>query len=213
MKNVSSGSLIPTKELHFPEGCTHFRKFDHYQIEIYQEALKHTPNRGCAVDVGAHVGIFTLYMERDFDKVVAFEPIEKNYLSLLINVRNHAVNTEKVSTRSVALSDKTHAVQMICPCNKNSGTWMVSADGKVTVNCMPLDLFSLRPNLIKLDIQGHELPALRGAYNTITQYKPTLIVEVWNVQDTMHLTNYIEKTLNYKQAARISKDCVYIPKE
>lgn len=213
MRNVLSGSQVRTKYLHFPEGCTHFKKFDHYQVEVYQKALEFTPIRLCAIDVGAHVGIFTLYMEKDFDKVVAFEPIAKNYLSLGINIRNEAVNPDRVSTRNVALSDKMGTVKLTHPTRNNSGTWMISEEGKSVINCMPLDIFSVKPNLMKLDIQGHELQALKGAYNTITKHKPTLIVEVWGVEDTRELTDYIDIVLQYKQVARISKDSIYISKE
>ena len=47
-----------------------------------------------------------------------------------------------------------------------------------------LDRFNLSPALIKLDVEGHEVPALRGARETILRSKPILVVEVnkWQLE-------------------------------
>ena len=47
----------------------------------------------------------------------------------------------------------------------------------VTVDVMPLDKLRLRPDLIKIDVQGSELEVLEGAAETIATARPVLFVE------------------------------------
>ncbi|MBX9768592.1 MAG: FkbM family methyltransferase, partial [Bdellovibrionales bacterium] len=42
---------------------------------------------------------------------------------------------------------------------------------------VPLDELQLRPNFIKIDVQGLELQVLKGAMQTIKRYRPLIMVE------------------------------------
>ncbi len=203
--------MVRTGDLTYPVGCTHFTKFDAYQRGIYDEALKYTPNRNCALDIGSHVGIFTLYMEADFNNVIAFEPFKENYAALKHNVEMYAVHKDNIVLVNYALSNKPKNLNIANVCKGNSGaTEVVSDNSGQVVTAYPLDMLNLKPDLIKLDIQGHELFALQGGFQTIKQYKPTLIVEMWNEGDTTELCRFIDKDLDYKEVARIKKDGVFI---
>src|SRR5690349_19544152 len=64
--------------MYIPDGDAHFIKLGD-AIEDYQgpqrvAALKHVHNWTCAVDLGAHVGIFSRHFAAHFNKVIAFEP-------------------------------------------------------------------------------------------------------------------------------------------
>lgn len=202
--------FVPTKQLKFPESDAHFYKYDHYQREIYEAALEYTPGRTCAVDVGAHVGIFTLYMAADFMRVYAFEPVPENYVCLCENLHKFGGPNHGVLLCNKALTSTPTTLHIAHVCPTNSGTWEVGSEG-VEVIGLPLDdLCIVKPDLIKLDIQGHELQALVGAYSTITTHKPTIIIELWGETDTSDVQAYLELTLDYKQVARINKDCVYV---
>ena len=67
-------------------------------------------------------------------------------------------------------------------------------------------------DFMKIDVEGHELKMLEGAYNTISRHKPDIFIEVWpeNV-DTMF--KYFEdigydmtKQLNSQNYLFIHKD-------
>jgi len=47
----------------------------------------------------------------------------------------------------------------------------------VTVEVAPLDRFRLRPDLIKIDVQGAEPDVLTGAAETLTRARPVLFIE------------------------------------
>jgi len=45
------------------------------------------------------------------------------------------------------------------------------------VKCVPLDQLDLSPDIIKIDIEGHELLALTGLSNTIDRQRPIIMIE------------------------------------
>lgn len=210
---MSYGKRVPTRELLFPSRDKHFKKFDHYQFEIYEAALNYVRARDLAVDIGAHAGIHTLYMEHDFLKVHSFEPVQENYMCLQYNIQYRARDPERVYTHNCGLSDKSDTVRIKCMKSDNSGAWEIQADkeDKMSQNCllMPMDIFNLRPNLIKIDVQGHEYKALKGAERTLRDCRPTLIVEFWGEGDTTPIQQYLEE-LGYRLAQRINKDVIMV---
>lgn len=60
----------------------------------------------------------------------------------------------------------------------NAGASHLSADGEIGVPVITIDSLNLSLRLIKLDIEGCELAALRGAQETIRQHRPVIVCEV-----------------------------------
>lgn len=63
----------------------------------------------------------------------------------------------------------------------------VSENGTEVIQCMTIDMFgdTFKPTFIKMDIEGMEIAALKGAEKTIKKYKPSLAVCVYH--DLSHL--------------------------
>ena len=46
------------------------------------------------------------------------------------------------------------------------------------VDVVTLDSLSLKPNLIKIDVQGAELDVLKGGCGTISNFRPVIFIEI-----------------------------------
>ena len=135
----------------------------------------YAPRGGTAVDVGAWYGPWTRGLRRIADRVVAVEPATE-----LAGCLTAAYPDVRV-VEAVA-SDHSGTAELFLPSGgPMTGTSSVeSGTGRpVTVARVTLDELALRDvRFIKLDVEGHELPALRGAGRTVRRDRPLLLVEL-----------------------------------
>lgn len=150
-----------------------------YQYSKYQAALKHLPaaRRRHAVDVGAHVGLWTRVMALDFARVTAFEPMPTHLECLLANME-HSPN---VQVRGRALGERAGHVRIATRTPGSSGdTGVALADqaGGFDVPLERLDDQGIQEmDLLKIDNEGYEYFVIRGGAETIRRCRPVVVVE------------------------------------
>jgi FkbM family methyltransferase len=135
----------------------------------------YAPRGGTAVDIGAWYGPWTRGLRRLADRVVALEPAADL-------ARRVAAAYPDVRVVEAAASDHLGTATLYLPAGgPGVGTSSVEhGEGtgttvrRVTVDS--LDLTDVR--FMKIDVEGHELPALRGAEQTVRRDRPLLLVEV-----------------------------------
>lgn len=137
----------------------------------------YAPRGGTAVDVGAWYGPWTRGLRRLADRVVALEPAAD--LAGLV-----AAAYPDVRVVQAAASDHVGTATLYLP-DGGAGVGTSSIEGEggaarpVTVPRVSLDSLELTGvGFVKLDVEGHELPALRGAERTIRRDTPLLLVEL-----------------------------------
>ena len=82
----------------------------------------------------------------------------------------------------------------------------------ITVNTVALDDFlSEKPTLIKMDIEGFELDALKGAQNIIRSYKPKLAICIYHKpEDIFEIIHYIRSLEpQYKFKVKHHSGCIW----
>jgi len=136
------------------------------------------------LDVGANVGRYTIELSGlvgSTGRVLSFEPVPDTFEMLVANVS--LLPRDNVSLFNVAASATTAAVAMGIP-TLQSGlrnyyeAGITSDGGDVRVLSMAVDALALpQIRLIKIDVEGHELQALRGMHQLLTRDHPRLIVE------------------------------------
>lgn len=146
-----------------------------FEGESRKAALQYVREFYRAIDGGAHCGIWTDKLAREFSHVVAFEPCAENLGFLKANVQRTNVDILPYAlgeSRSVAsLSPGPDSDP-----NKNSGQWHLSEGSDIEV--IPLDAFGYGGvGLIKLDVEGYEYFALLGAEHTIKKCHPVVLIE------------------------------------
>lgn len=178
MKNIC-GFWLPDDEQHlipFLEKGPNIHGGPTYQFHKLEPALKLTPSRGLAIDIGAHCGLWSRILQYEFAQVVAFEPVEAHRQCFLKNVTH-----DNVDLLPFALGDQTKdGVSLNTGASSSGDTGIVpnGALGMHTANMRKLDHFELHGvDFIKIDCEGYEHFIVRGAERTIRKWKPTVIVE------------------------------------
>lgn len=144
-----------------------------------------------ALDCGANIGTYTLEWARQMQgwgRVLSFEPQEHIYYALCGNiVINNLFNVRAVK---VAIAEYPGFIAMPAVDYQIPGQFgghRLRGDGdeigqptleKTSVKVITIDSINLpRVDFIKLDIEGMEVEALKGARDTITMHKPYMLIE------------------------------------
>lgn len=157
-----------------PEGERHITPSmaREYQADKRAEALKWVKQKRTAVDVGAHVGLWSMHLAWQFQTVHAFEPLERNRDCFRRNVP-----APNVHLYACALGDDRTRVSMASREDTTAHSW-VEAKGEGDIPLHRLDDFDLpEVDFLKVDCVGYELEVLRGARQTLERCRPCVSVE------------------------------------
>jgi FkbM family methyltransferase len=159
--------------------------------EMHQELDR--MSGGTAIDVGAHIGSYTLRMARRFERVIAFEPNPYNSHLLRLNIQLNKMRN--IDVEDAALSD-TNEVSPFFLQRSTGGTGSLDPlhygfkyDTTVRVEVKKLDDFGIdKVDVLKIDTEGNELRVLKGASRTIERARPVIAVEVHQSKNSNRAT-------------------------
>lgn len=147
-----------------------------YQHRKYAEALKHFKGRRVALDIGGHVGFWSMLMVRDFATVETFEPLPQHIECFQRNLEGR----DNVRLHMCALGDTASLVPMVWDADA-TGSSHIATRGEAATNEVPvktLDSFGFATvDFIKIDVEGFENAVLRGAEATIRRTRPAIVIE------------------------------------
>jgi FkbM family methyltransferase len=136
-------------------------------------AKPHVSQFRVAIDVGAHIGMWTRILARNFEKVLAFEP--NDYVRQCIS-RNLGEHSSEVLILPQALGDKPRSVALTM--TDETPSIHVYTDREGDLPMVPLDsLYDGPVDLIKMDVEGMEDLVAKGAAKLIEQNKPLIVAE------------------------------------
>lgn len=169
MKHVA-GFCLPDDEQHLP---VYFERCGNdYQPAQRLRSLEFVTDWRLAVDVGAHVGLWSRLLVERFQRVVAFEPVAE-----MRSLLERNVPSDRLEIAPYALGDREGMVDLQYEPTRSMESYVVErAGGKVPLK--RLDDFAL-PALgyLKIDTEGYELQVLRGAEQTLRRHMPIVIIE------------------------------------
>tara|TARA_Y100000816_G_scaffold263862_1_gene222588 strand:- start:118 stop:972 length:855 start_codon:yes stop_codon:yes gene_type:complete len=172
------------------------------------------------LDVGANVGIFSLYAGKLGHNVVAVEPESLNFALLNLNISDNLLN-DNVIAFPICLNDKNKFdVLQLSELNWGKSGHNFQNQDKIikksdlinqgsfgaTIDSFVKDL-NFKPKYIKIDVDGNELLVLSGMKETLkSQICHSLLVEIESGTDTEKECINLLNSFNYKV---ISKKKVY----
>jgi len=202
---------LPTdRTLFFPEAtiANDFANRGVYERNVMdwaRDAL--LPEGSVFVDIGAHVGTYTLTMAPKASACVAFECTPKTYNYLCANLALHRLDT-KADAHRVALGNTNGTTQLFIRNEDGGGNGCLpfarDTATPIEVPLRTLDSYGLKNvGLLKLDVEGLEKAVLEGAQETLrTNGYPKFLFESWGDDNPnvparalrKELFDYIEST-------------------
>lgn len=167
---------------HVGRTVTVWGRYERDELELLRDALQARGllvGDGLCLDIGANVGNHALFFAPLFREVWAFEPNPRTFTLLQLN----ASLADNVRCVNLGLSDAVGSALLRVPTdNIGMATLQPGAPG-VAVACelQRLDdipgLVGRRVALVKIDVEGHEPAALRGAMAMLQRDRPVVVFE------------------------------------
>jgi FkbM family methyltransferase len=195
---IISGPLRRFKWYYFSSVPSFY--FGHFEIKKVKLFVKDCLNKKNILDIGANTGYYSLLASKyssDNCRIYAFEPSLRNFDGLNKNIDCN--NLKNVKTYQKAITDKNgevflkeNSIGVLDTVNNLVGDYMVKS--------ISIDSFceenNIYPDLIKMDIEGAELDALRGALNTLDKYSPIIFLSAHSEELERDCLSLLKK-LNY----------------
>ena len=189
-------------------------ELEEWGAEDFQIIQQRLVNHRVCLDIGAHIGLTTRRFAQHFQHVHSFEPILGEYL------QENTKHLDNVTLHFNAVTDEEKDIEMFMNPH-NSGCGIVNypdmqelihsryfkenarfADESTPVNVKGIAIDSLEltdVDLIKIDVEGYNIPVLNGMINTLKNNSPVIQIE-----------NHPENPDVGKQSDAILKELGYI---
>lgn len=143
-------------------------------------------------DIGAFHGLLTLFFASRAKAVLCFEPNTENHKRLMENLKLNGI--KNVEVRKVGVGSRRETRRMVgsplmpggASVDEKTAEELLRTGAGTVVEEIPIVTLDAEipqaglpaPDFIKIDIEGWELEALRGARNTLELHKPALFLEM-----------------------------------
>ena len=155
----------------------------------FEFCIEASRGRKCVLDIGAHIGLVTLPLSQVVapdGQVFAFEPAQANRRTLLRHLEIHGIENVEVIDRLVGDTDVSDTLLYeydgVSGMNtrapvKDGNTYRETRHDQCSLNAFCRER-GIRPNVIKIDVEGAEFAVLEGARDIIAEAQPLIVVSV-----------------------------------
>jgi FkbM family methyltransferase len=186
-----------------------------YEIEMLRDMALRIEPGDLVLDAGANIGNHSLYLAVVAKcNVIAFEPnlhlceaikcsARKNGLSNRLIIKNHALGAEEATAHFKAVLPDNLGAQSI-------------EFGEGNIDVIPLDsmTFSQPVKVIKIDVEGMELPVLIGAKRLLNKDRPLVYIECLDEKQFRQASKFfVEIGYAYWDTFNASPTHLFLPSE
>jgi FkbM family methyltransferase len=163
--------------------------FGNLETSVQEAMLRHLAPGDVFYDIGANLGFFSLLGARLVNgggRVFAFEPAPANAAAIRRNIELNGLNNVEVLEHAVSERAGIGQLQVV-----EDQSWSKLAEYGPHPNTQAVldvdlvsidDLLSERrlppPSMVKLDVEGAEIAALRGMHDTVAAHHPAIVCEL-----------------------------------
>lgn len=156
-----------------------------YEKDLWWTIRKYVSSGDVCVDVGANVGVASLFLAKSVGKagkVICFEPGPRFCERLKTNLELNPSFMSVVEVHNLGVSDQPGKLHWAEDPEFPGNAYLFGSEG-LEVNVVTLDSF-LQPevrrlNFLKIDVEGMELEVLRGAQGILRKFKPIVFFETF----------------------------------
>lgn len=178
----------------------------YYEIKML-DYIKENYKGGTFIDVGACMGNHSIFFSDVADKVVSFEPVQENYYHLTLNLKLNEI--KNVDSYNLGLSNKNDLVSIWYDDKyfSNGSSTITGKTEKMHVEklipVITMDSFKIEDvKLIKIDVEGYNIPVLEGGIETIKKFKPDMFIECATDEEYIEVFDFL-KPLGYLEPKKV----------
>lgn len=182
-----------------------FGLYDRAELELVRQHLR----GGDFVDVGAHVGMYTVAAGLEGGRVLAFEPNPLARAQLGGNIALNGLRNVLVIPKAVA--DAPGRAQLHVPATPDPSFSSLAGgrfaegtpvDVEVTTVDAEVEAAGIAPRVVKVDVEGGELAVVEGMQRTLATHRPALLVEV-NEESARELARRLDGYSGFRVGRRL----------
>lgn len=177
---------------YLPEGQA-ILYYGFFEANLTNFLLNFLRSGDCFIDIGTHVGYYTLLASRlvgENGAVYGFEPTPRTFNTMRENVKNE----KNVTVNNVAVFNEETEIEFVDYGPKNSAfngfrkrtseemNFLKNDDQIIKVKTVVLDNYcqakNIRPTFIKIDAEGAENLILQGMKHVMMELRPLISIEV-----------------------------------
>jgi FkbM family methyltransferase len=169
------------------------------------------------IDVGANFGLYTILLGKlpAVKRVLAFEPVRRNYAQLLGNIFVNRIEG-KVDTYRVALGDRrTQSIIHVNPRSTAISRFVPSLEGRDCLSFVHQESVSVSPLdeivsidgariFMKIDVEGHAAAVVHGMRALLTRNEAVLQVELFD-EERQEVIKFLQ-SVGYGAAEAFGRD-------
>lgn len=186
---------------------------------------KDDPKAGVFVDVGGHVGLWSMWWHHWVKRIIAFEPLSDLHPLFHANLAATGAKPGDYELIGLALLETSGKADMIFD-RDNTGHSRIAPDGQSTDISVPVSTLDreVLPRLngdrvvaIKVDVEGLEHLVLKGGAELIDLHRPVICVEQKFSEDygthAKAAMKYLTKQHDYVKKLVLHGDYMFAPKD
>jgi len=206
--------IIPKKDIEIRKVARMLRNGTEHEPEVVNTIIKYS-GEGTVIHAGAYIGDMIPAISKKVKKMIAFEPNREAFkCAISVSYLNDCNNTD---VYNLALSEKCGVGVLNMDQFRSTKTVakikLIENEEiakSITIDSIFIDQNSLlNCSVIHLDVELHEIQALKGAINTIERDRPLLIVE--DLYNTLGVDPWFKSNIlnSYEEIRKIGLNRVY----